>query len=95
MGSIIDGYTCDIFISYRQNDNKYDNWVTEFVANLSKELQATIKYKLNIYLDQNPTDGLLETNVVDKSLEDRLKSLIFIPILSQTYCDPKQLCVAK
>lgn len=89
MASIIKGYTYDIFISYRQNDNKYDSWVTEFVANLNKELEATIKDKINIYLDENPHDGLLETNNVDKSLANKLKSLIFIPILSQTYCDPK------
>ena len=31
MPSIIEGYEYDIFINYRQNDNKYDGWVTEFV----------------------------------------------------------------
>lgn len=31
----------------------------------------------------------METHNVDKSLEDKLKCLIFIPIISQTYCDPK------
>jgi adenylate cyclase len=87
MASIVNGYAYDIFISYRQNDNKYDSWVTEFVANLKKELEATIKEKLNIYSDENPQDGLLETNNVDKSLANKMKSLIFIPILSQTYCD--------
>jgi len=89
MASIIQGYEYDIFISYRQNDNKYDSWVTEFVTNLNKELEATIKDKINIYVDENPQDGLLETNNVDKSLANKLKSLIFIPILSQTYCDSK------
>jgi TolB-like protein len=89
MASIVNGYAYDIFISYRQNDNKYDNWVTEFVVNLKKELEATIKNKLSIYSDENPQDGLLETNNVDKSLANKLKSLIFIPILSQTYCDIK------
>ena len=44
---------------------------------------------ISIYLDENPHDGLLETHHVDKSLEEKLKCLIFIPILSQTYCDPK------
>ena len=89
MASIIQGYEYDIFISYRQNDNKYDSWVTEFVTNLNKELEATIKDKINIYVDENPQDGLLETNNVNKSLANKLKSLIFIPILSQTYCDSK------
>lgn len=87
MPSIIEGYSYDIFISYRQNDNKYDGWVTEFVDNLNKELEANIKDKISVYFDINPQDGLLETDLVDKSLEDKLKCLIFIPIISQTYCD--------
>ena len=64
-------------------------WVTEFVASLQRELASTIKEPLSIYFDSNPHDGLLETHNVDKSLEGKLKCLIFIPILSQTYCDPK------
>ncbi|MBP1667240.1 MAG: hypothetical protein H6Q23_2100, partial [Bacteroidetes bacterium] len=89
MSSIIEGYNYDIFISYRQNDNKYDGWVTEFVDNLKKELEANIKDKVSVYFDINPTDGLLETDSVDKSLMDKLKCVIFIPIISRTYCDPK------
>jgi len=89
MASIIPGYNYDIFISYRQNDNKYDGWVTEFVDNLNKELEANIKDKISVYFDINPHDGLLETHSVDQSLEDKLKCLIFIPIISRTYCDPK------
>ena len=88
MSSIIKGYEYDVFISYRQNDNKNDGWVTEFVANLKKELESTIKTKITIYIDENPQDGLLETHNIDKSLTNKLKSLIFIPVLSQTYCDP-------
>ncbi|MCX6254084.1 MAG: hypothetical protein NTV31_06345 [Bacteroidia bacterium] len=89
MASIITGYEYDIFISYRQKDNKYDGWVTEFVDNLKKELEATFKEDVSIYFDENPHDGLLEIHNVDKSLENKLKSLVFIPIISQTYCDPK------
>ncbi len=89
MASIIPGYNYDIFISYRQNDNKYDGWVTEFVDNLNKELEANIKDRISVYFDINPHDGLLETHSVDQSLEDKLKCLIFIPIISRTYCDPK------
>ncbi len=89
MSSIIEGFNYDIFISYRQNDNKYDGWVTDFVANLNKELEATIKDKVTVYFDANPYDGLLETHLVDKSLENKMKSIIFIPILSRTFCDPK------
>lgn len=89
MTSIISGYEYDIFISYRQKDNKYDGWVTEFVDNLKRELEATFKEEISVYFDINPHDGLLETHDVEKSLEGKLKSLIFIPIVSQTYCDPK------
>ena len=34
MSAIIPGFEYDIFISYRQKDNKYDGWVTDFVNNL-------------------------------------------------------------
>ena len=33
--------------------------------------------------------GYLETHDVDASLKEKLKCLIFIPIISRTYCDPK------
>ncbi len=51
MPAIVPGYEYDIFISYRQNDNKYDGWVTEFVENLSKELAAKFKEEITIYFD--------------------------------------------
>jgi len=35
MFSIIEGYNYDIFISYRQKDNKGDRWVSEFVKALN------------------------------------------------------------
>ena len=43
MPSIIPGYGYDIFISYRQKDNKYDGWVTEFINTLKDELEAAVK----------------------------------------------------
>jgi tetratricopeptide (TPR) repeat protein len=89
MSSIINCYNYDIFISYRQKDNKYDGWVTEFVDNLKKELEATFKEEIGLYFDINPHDGLLETHDVDASLKEKLICLIFIPIISRTYCDPK------
>src|SRR5664280_1915702 len=89
MASLIPGYEYDIFISYRQKDNEYDGWVTEFVDNLKRELHATFKEDISIYFDINPQDGLLETHIVDESLAKKLKCLIFIPIISQTYCDLK------
>jgi tetratricopeptide (TPR) repeat protein len=94
MASLIPGYEYDIFISYRQKDNKYDGWITEFVSNLKKELEATFKEDLSIFFDENPNDGLLETHSVDKSLEGKLKCLIFIPIISQTYCDTRSFAWA-
>ena len=89
MSSLIPGYNYDIFISYRQKDNKHDGWVTEFVENLKGELESTFKEEIGVYFDINPHDGLLETHDVDASLKDKLKCLIFIPIISRTYCDPK------
>jgi hypothetical protein len=89
MASLISGYEYDIFISYRNNDNRYDGWVTEFVDNLNKELDATIKDKITVYFDANPLNGLLETHSVDQSLGEKVNCLIFVPILSRTYCDPK------
>jgi TolB-like protein len=89
MSSLIEGYNYDVFISYRQKDNKYDSWVTDFVDNLTKELEATFKEEISVYFDINPHDGLLETHDVDASISEKLKCLIFIPIVSRTYCDPK------
>jgi hypothetical protein len=89
MSSIIEGYNYDIFISYRQKDNKGDRWVSEFVEALKTELESTFKEEISVYFDINPHDGLLETYDVDASLKDKLKCLVFIPIISRTYCDPK------
>ena len=89
MASIIPGYEYDIFISYRQKDNKGDRWVSEFVEALKTELESTFKEEISVYFDINPHDGLLETHDVDASLKDKLKCLVFIPIISRTYCDPK------
>ncbi len=89
MASIVPGYEYDIFISYRQKDNKGDRWVTEFVENLKGELESTFKEEISVYFDINPHDGLLETHDVDASLKEKLKCLVFIPIISQTYCDSK------
>ena len=94
MSSIIPGYQYDIFISYRHNDNR-SGWVTGFVKALEEELAATLKEPVSVYFDSNPHDGLLETHNVDKSLEGKLKCLIFIPVLSQTYCDTKSFAWQK
>lgn len=89
MSSLIPGYEYDIFISYRQNDNRHDGWVTEFVDHLRAELEATFKEEISVYFDLNPHDGLLDSHDVDESLKIKLRCLIFIPVISRTYCDPK------
>ncbi len=43
MASLLPGYEYDIFISYRQKDNKHDGCVTEFVENLKGELESAFK----------------------------------------------------
>jgi adenylate cyclase len=89
MSSVIEGYNYDIYISYRQKDNRQEGWVTKFVDNLNGELESTFKEEISVYFDTNLRDGLLETHDVDASLKDKLKCLVFIPIISRTYCDPK------
>jgi TolB-like protein/predicted metal-dependent HD superfamily phosphohydrolase/Tfp pilus assembly protein PilF len=86
MPSILPNYEYDIFISYRHNDNR-SGAITSFVNHLKEELAATLKTPLTIYFDTNAYDGLMENHDVDKSLALKLNSLIFIPVISQTYCD--------
>jgi len=88
MPSLFPGFEYDIFISYRQKDNKHNGWVTEFVNQLKGELESTFKEDISVYFDINPHDGILEMHDVDASLKDKLKCLVFIPIISRTYCDP-------
>ena len=88
MASIIPGYEYDIYISYCQKDNKGDRRASEFVDALRSEPESTFKEEINVYFDINPHRGLLETHDVAASVKDKLKCYIFIPIISQTYCDP-------
>lgn len=94
MPSILPDYQYDIFISYRQKDNK-SGWVTEFIKHLRNEIDATFKEDISIYFDSNPHDGLQETHDVDGSLRDKVKSIVFVPIVSQTYCDPNSFAWQK
>jgi hypothetical protein len=57
MSSIIEGYYNDVFISYRQKDNKGDRWVSEFVEALRTEPESTFKEEISVYFDINPHDG--------------------------------------
>jgi len=92
MPSVIEGYQYDIFISYRQKDNlsfdSKEGWVTGFVNALKNELEGTFKEPVSIYFDSNPHDGLHEMHDVDGSLKEKVKCLVFVPVLSRTYCDP-------
>jgi spore coat protein CotH len=85
MSSIVPGYEYDIFISYRQKDNKGDRWVSEFVESLNTEPEATFKEDISVYFDINSHDGLLETQDVDVSLKEKLKCLVFICVILKTY----------
>lgn len=81
-------YDQDVFISYRHNDNR-SGWVSAFVNAFQEELATVSKRPITIYFDNNPDNGLHDSHHVDKSLEQRLRCAVFVPILSQTYCDPK------
>ncbi len=85
--SILPEYDYDIHISYRYNDNKYDGWISEFVEKLNQELSATLKDRLSIYFDKNPENKREEFQNNEGSVTPKINSLIFIPIISQTYCD--------
>ena len=58
--------------------------MSEFVEALKTELESTFKEEISVYFDINPHDGLLETHDVDASLKEKLKCLIFIPVISRT-----------
>ena len=85
--AVLPDYDYDVHISYRYNDNKYDGWVSEFVEKLNQELSATLKDRLSIFFDKNPEDKRGEFQLEDGTLTQKIKSLIFIPVISQTYCD--------
>ena len=85
--SILPDYDYDIHISYRYNDNKYDGWVSELVDKLNQELSATLKDKLSIFFDKSPEDKREEFQQEDGTFTPKIKSLLFIPVISQTYCD--------
>ena len=85
--SILPGYKHDIYISYRMNDNKHDGWVAEFASRLERELSATLKDKVSIWFDKNPEDIRPVFQTDAENNPQAISSLIFIPIISQTYCD--------
>jgi len=95
MASLIPGFEYDIFISYRQKDNRHDGWVTEFVDNLKGELESTFKEEIGVYFDINPHDGLLETHSDVRFLYQLSQGLtviqIHLPGLTNSYLLSKRL----
>ncbi len=85
--TLIPDYDCDIYVSYRFNDNKYDAWVTEFIDKLTQELSATLKDKLSVYFDKNPEENRKPFYQENTLVPRPIRALIFIPVVSQTYCD--------
>jgi len=61
MSSIIEGYNYDIFISYRQKDNKGDRWVTEFV----EALNQYIKKYIYLLKDLQITEATIDVNLAN------------------------------
>ncbi len=94
MASLIPGYQYDIFISYRQKDNKGDRWVSEFVDALKTELESTFKEEISVYFDINPHDGLLETHDVNASLKGKAKVFNLHPYYLTNLLRPSKLCLA-
>lgn len=89
MPSIFPEFEYDVFISYRHNDNQFDGWVSEFVEKLALELRATIKGRVHLYFDQSRSEGLQAHHLVGASLDAKVNTAIFMPIVSRTYCDPE------
>ncbi|MFD2718134.1 hypothetical protein ACFST9_05370 [Hymenobacter monticola] len=88
MAALLPDYEYDIFISYRHNDSE---WMAEFITRLQNELRTIIKQPLSIYYDKDPRDGLGDTHLVQASLDHRvLSSVILLPLVSMTYCDPER-----
>ncbi|MEI7423207.1 MAG: hypothetical protein WCK18_13975 [Prolixibacteraceae bacterium] len=52
---------------------------------MKDELESTFKEDISVYFDVNLHDGLLETHDVEASLKEKLKCLIFTPIISKTF----------
>ena len=88
MRSLLPGREYEIFISYRKKENKCEREVCEFVKDLKTGFESTFKEEISVYFDINPRDGLLETPDAGDSHKEKLKCVVFNPIISRTYCDP-------
>ncbi len=86
---VLPSYEYDIYISYHHNDTIL-SWVTEFAEKLQEELDATVRDKLSIYYDKQGVGAELNKEEFDRERARNLKSIIFIPVISNTYCDTKK-----
>ena len=64
MTSHITGFEYKIIIGCLRKDYKHYSWGTEFVLNVSGELESSFKEEISVYLNINPHDGLLEEMVL-------------------------------
>jgi hypothetical protein len=58
--------------------------VSEFVNELKGEPGSTFKEEISVYFDIIPHDGFPETHDIDASLREKMKCLVFFPVISQT-----------
>lgn len=86
MASKIEGSECDIFVSYRQNEN-LSEWVTKFVEAMQEKIAAILKELFPIYFDTILHDSIFKPQYTNKWLEGMIKCLIFIPVISNPSCD--------
>ena len=69
MSSLVPGFEYDIFISYRQKDNKGEHWVTYFVDALRTELEATFKEEFPFTSMKIPTMDYSKLTTLKKALK--------------------------
>ena len=76
MSGIIEGYNYDIFISYRQKDNKGDREMSEFVVALKTELEYSQKsLRLLEFIDaEYKTYSQERIDKID-AIKERIKTL--------------------
>jgi hypothetical protein len=72
MASLMTGYEYDIFISYRQKDNKGNRWVSEFFRALMTRLKPEFNDKISVYYFINKQNEFSETHGVKTSHNENL-----------------------
>lgn len=75
MPSLLPDYEYDIFISYRQKENSYYGWVTEFVNNLRMNRRPLSRKTYPFTLMRIRDDLVQGNHIIDKDLEDKLRCI--------------------